>query len=76
MPYNSTADLPESEVGQYDEFQRKIFLEAYQEAYEEYDHDENIALVTAHTAAKDARKKPEDYRKGSMAKNTMLRKPN
>ena len=72
MPYQSIDELPESEVGDYDEAQRRAFLQAYQEAYEAYKQDEQIALVSGHTAAKEMRKRPADSPKGTGAKNEML----
>ena len=54
MPYKSVSDLPESQVDQYDQHQKKVFLEAYNHAYEEYGHDESRAFAVAHAAAKKA----------------------
>lgn len=56
MPYKSISDLPASQVDQYDEHQKKAFLEAYNHAYEEYHHDESQAFRVAHAAAKRAGK--------------------
>ncbi len=50
----SIADLPDSQVDQYDHHQKKAFLEAYNKAYEEYDHDEHKTFAVAHKAAKQA----------------------
>lgn len=52
MPYKSISDLPEAQVDQYDQHQKKVFLEAYNNAYEEYGHDESRAFAVAHAAAK------------------------
>lgn len=57
MPYQSIADLPKSQVDQYDQHQKKAFLEAYNHAYEEYHHDEHRAFAVAHAAAKKAGEK-------------------
>lgn len=53
MPYDSISDLPDSQVDQYDEHQKKAFLEAFNNAMEEYD-DESRAFAVAHKAAKQA----------------------
>ena len=57
MPYDKISDLPESQVDQYDHHQKKAFLEAYNNAYEEYHGDESKAFAVAHHAAKEAGKK-------------------
>lgn len=75
MPYQSIEELPEALVRGYDEMQRRAFLEAYNRAYEKYSQDEATALASAHQAAKEARKKPEEYRKGAMAKNRAMHQP-
>ncbi len=75
MPYQSITDLPEALVQGYDEMQRRAFLDAYNRAYEKYSHDEATALASAHQAAQEARKKPEEYRKGTMAKNRAMHQP-
>ncbi|HET7621176.1 MAG TPA: ChaB family protein [Gemmatimonadaceae bacterium] len=54
MPYKDISDLPKSQVDQYDKHQKKVFLEAYNHAYEEYGHDESRAFAVAHAAAKKA----------------------
>lgn len=69
--YRTIEDLPRAEVARYDEFQRQVFLDTFNRAYETYHHDEAIALARAHAAAQDARKKPEEFRKGSMSKNRL-----
>lgn len=54
MPYDSISDLPDEQVDQYDRHQKEAFLEAFNNAYEEYDHDESRAFAVAHKAAKQA----------------------
>jgi cation transport regulator len=54
MPYNKISDLPKPQVDQYDEHQKKAFLEAFNNAYQEYNHDEHRAFAVAHAAAKKA----------------------
>lgn len=56
MPYDKISELPKKQVDQYDQHQKKAFLEAFNNAYEEYDHDEERAFATAHKAAKQAGK--------------------
>lgn len=53
MPYKTIADLPKSQVEQYDTHQKKAFLEAFNNADKEY-HDEHQAFAVAHAAAKKA----------------------
>ena len=54
MPYQTVADLPTAQVDQYSEHQKKAFLEAFNNAYEQYGHDEHRAFAVAHHAAKQA----------------------
>jgi cation transport regulator len=54
MPYDSVDDLPEAQVDQYSEHQKRAFLAAFNNAYEEYEGDESRAFAVAHTAAKNA----------------------
>jgi cation transport regulator len=54
MPYKSVSDLPAAQVDQYSPHQKKAFLEAFNNAYEEYGGDENRAFAVAHSAAKKA----------------------
>ena len=61
MPYQKVSDLPKSQVDQYTPHQKKVFLEAFNNAYKEYDQDESRAFAVAHTAAKRADKKPEKH---------------
>ena len=53
MPYRSVADLPEAQVDQYSTHQKHAFLEAFNNALEEYG-DEGRAFATAHAAAQRA----------------------
>ena len=54
MPYRSISDLPEEQVDQYSTHQKHAFLEAFNNAYEEYHGDEGRAFATAHAAAQRA----------------------
>ena len=54
MPYRSIEDLPQAQTDQYTPHQKKAFLEAFNNAYEEYGHDEGRAFAVAHHAAKQA----------------------
>lgn len=54
MPYNQISDLPESQVDQYSHHQKDAFLKAFNNAFEQYDHDESKAFAVAHHAAKQA----------------------
>jgi Putative cation transport regulator len=56
MPYQSVADLPKAQVDQYDAHQKDAFLKAFNNAFEEYGHDESRAFAVAHHAAKQAGK--------------------
>ena len=51
MPYKNVSDLPAAQVDQYSPHQEKAFLEAFNNAYEEYGGD---AFAVAHSAAKKA----------------------
>lgn len=53
MPYKDISDLPSSQVDQYDQHQKRAFLEAFNNAEKEY-HDEHRAFAVAHHAAKQA----------------------
>jgi cation transport regulator ChaB len=60
MPYNSIADLPKAQVDQYSTHQKHAFLEAFNNALEEY-KDEGRAFAVAHAAAQRApRSEPDD----------------
>jgi cation transport regulator len=54
MPYQTVNDLPKNQVDQYSAHQRKAFLEAFNNAYKQYDGDEHRAFAVAHSAAKKA----------------------
>ena len=61
MPYQRISDLPEAQVDQYSTHQKHAFLEAFNNAYEEYDGDEGRAFATAHAAAQRApEQEPDD----------------
>jgi cation transport regulator len=57
MPYKTISDLPKAQVDQYTQHQKEAFLKAFNNAYEEYGHDESRAFAVAHHAAKLAGKK-------------------
>ena len=57
MPYQSIDDLPKAQTDQYNNHQRKAFLEAFNNAYKEYGGDERRAFAVAHSAAKHAGEK-------------------
>jgi cation transport regulator len=54
MPYRTVSDLPKAQTDQYDEHQKKAFLEAFNHAFDEYHGDEHRAFAVAHAAAKRA----------------------
>ena len=54
MPYRKVSDLPEAQVDQYSTHQKHAFLEAFNNAFEEYRGDEGRAFATAHAAAQRA----------------------
>ena len=54
MPYRRIEDLPQAQVDQYSPHQKEAFLKAFNNAYEEYGHDEHRAFAVAHHAAKQA----------------------
>ena len=54
MPYRTIGDLPQAQVDQYSEHQKEAFLKAFNNAYEEYGHDEHRAFAVAHHAAQQA----------------------
>ena len=58
MPYRNVKDLPEAQTDQYNAHQKKAFLEAFNNAYEQYKGDESRAFAVAHAAAKRAGNKP------------------
>jgi cation transport regulator len=65
MPYQKVSDLPEAQVDQYTTHQKHAFLEAFNNAYEEYDGDEGRAFATAHAAAQRAPAQKEERGPGS-----------
>ena len=54
MPYRDISELPKAQTDQYDQHQKEAFLKAFNNAYEEYGHDESRAFAVAHHAAKQA----------------------
>jgi cation transport regulator len=58
MPYRTVKDLPEAQTDQYNAHQKEAFLKAFNNAYEEYGHDESRAFAVAHSAAKKAGERP------------------
>jgi cation transport regulator len=60
MPYRTISDLPREQVDQYSTHQKHAFLEAFNNAYEEYDGDEGRAFATAHAAAQRAPEHKDD----------------
>ena len=60
MPYRTISDLPEEQVDQYSTHQKHAFLEAFNNAYEEYNGDEGRAFATAHAAAQRAPERKDD----------------
>ena len=59
MPYRTVSDLPKAQVDQYSTHQKHAFLEAFNNALEEYG-DESRAFATAHAAAQRAPERKED----------------
>lgn len=64
MPYKTVSELPQSQVDQYDDHQKRAFLKAFNNAYEQYGHDESKAFAVAHAAAKKAGKADEIQARG------------
>jgi cation transport regulator len=60
MPYRKISDLPEAQVDQYSTHQKHAFLEAFNNAFEEYDGDEARAFATAHAAAQRAPERKDE----------------
>jgi cation transport regulator len=58
MPYRKVEDLPKAQTDQYNAHQKEAFLKAFNNAYEEYHHDESRAFAVAHAAAKRAGDRP------------------
>ena len=60
MPYTKISDLPEAQTDQYSRHQKHAFLEAFNNALEQY-KDESRAFAVAHSAAQRApRDEPDD----------------
>ncbi|MCR4297847.1 MAG: hypothetical protein NUV75_03695 [Gallionella sp.] len=59
MPYERISDLPKAQVDQYTRHQKEAFLKAFNNAYDQYDHDESKAFAVAHHAAKQSGKKKD-----------------
>jgi len=57
------SDRPSEQVDQYSEHQQHAFLEAFNNAYEEYDGDESRAFATAHAAAQRAPERDPDEKR-------------
>jgi cation transport regulator len=57
VPCSPIVDLPSAQVARYDQHQKEVFLRPFNNAYEEYGHDESPAFAVAHQAAKRAGKK-------------------
>ena len=68
MPYRTISDLPEEQVDQYSTHQKHAVLEAFNNAYEEYNGDEGRAFATAHAAAQRAPEHKDDARSESSAR--------
>jgi cation transport regulator len=60
MPYHYLSDLPKAQTDQYTIHQKEAFLKAFNNAYEEYGHDESRAFAVAHHAAKQAGEKSRE----------------
>ncbi len=60
MPYTRVSDLPQSQVDQYTLHQKRAFLEAFNNAFDEYGGDEHRAFAVAHAAAKKADEDRDD----------------
>lgn len=58
MPYDTIGDLPKAQTDQYNEHQKRAFLEAFNSAYKDYGGDEHRAFAVAHAAAKRAGERP------------------
>lgn len=54
MPYRTVSDLPKAQTDPYNPHQKKAFLEAFNNAFDEYKGDEHRAFAVAHAAAKKA----------------------
>ncbi len=54
MPYKDISELPKAQVDPYDRYQKEASLKAFNNAWEQYNHDESRAYAVAHHAAKQA----------------------
>lgn len=59
MPYNTISDLPESVRDHLPKHAQEIYQAAYNNAYEEYDHEEERAHRVAWAAVKNDYEKDE-----------------
>ena len=60
MPYETISNLPREQVDQYSTHQKHAFLEAFNNALDQY-KDESRAFAVAHSAAQRApREEPDD----------------
>jgi cation transport regulator len=69
MPYRSISDLPREQVDQYSTHQKHAFLEAFNNAYAEYNGDEGRAFATAHAAAQRAPEHKGDRERETSSRN-------
>lgn len=60
MPYDSIKDLPDSVRDNLPKHAQEIYQEAYNSAWDEYDHDEERALRVAWSAVKQKYQKNND----------------
>jgi cation transport regulator len=59
MPYDKTSDLPEAVRDHLPEHAQEIFRTAFNNAYQEYKHDEERAFRVAWAAVKDKYEKDD-----------------
>lgn len=62
MPYDSVEELPESVTDNVPEHAQEIYKEAFNSAWDQYDHDESRAHAVAWSAVKRDYEKGEDGR--------------
>lgn len=60
MPYDTRSDLPDSVRDNLPEHAQDIFKEAFNSAWDEYDHDEQRAFQVAWSAVKQEYEKDDD----------------
>lgn len=60
MPYDTRSDLPDSVRDNLPAHAQDIFKEAFNSAWDEYDHDEQRAFRVAWSAVKDVYEKDAD----------------